>query len=108
MTQERISVLATTVLIALAALVLGAVPAAAAGPAPNTVVLPQSAPAASPGSRLEATPSSTPIEFDVALELSDPAGAVALQRAVSDPRSASYRHYLTPAQWEKRFSPSKG
>jgi subtilase family serine protease len=107
MAHGRLAVLATTALISLMGLVLGAVPAAAAGPAPNTVVLPQSAPAASPGSRLEATPSSMPIEFDVGLELSDPAGAVALQRAVSDPSSASYRHYLTPAQWERRFSPSK-
>jgi subtilase family serine protease len=56
---------------------------------------------------VQATPASTPVEFDVGLELSDPAGAVALQRAVSDPSSPSYRQYLSPAQWEKRFSPAQ-
>jgi subtilase family serine protease len=79
-------------------------PAAATG---SAVPLPGSAPDAARGTAVAATPAATPIEFDVGLELSDPAGAVALQRAVSDPSSPSYRHYLTPAQWERRFSPSK-
>jgi subtilase family serine protease len=46
------------------------------------------------------------VDFDVALQLTNHAGAVALEQAVSDPTSASYRHFLTPAQWESRFSPS--
>jgi subtilase family serine protease len=103
MAAGRIAVLVATASIALGAVVV-ATPAAAA-PAPGRVALPESAPAVSPGSQLEATPSSTPIEFRVGLELSDPAGALALEQAVSDPASPSYRHYLTPAQWEKRFSP---
>ena len=36
----------------------------------------------------------------------DLGGAEALARAVSDPTSPSYRHFLTPAEWERRFSPS--
>ncbi len=91
---------------------LSAAPALAASASPSTasanaVPLQGSAPDAARGSAVGATPAATPIEFDVGLELSDPTGAVALQRAVSDPGSKSYRHYLTAAQWEKRFSPSK-
>jgi subtilase family serine protease len=48
----------------------------------------------------------TKVSFQVNLALTDPAGAAALARAVSDPSRASYRQYLTPAQWEARFSPS--
>jgi subtilase family serine protease len=46
------------------------------------------------------------ISFEVDLALTDPTGAAALAKVVSDPGSASYRQYLTPAQWEARFSPS--
>jgi subtilase family serine protease len=35
------------------------------------------------------------------------AAAVALARAVSDPKSASYRQFLTPAQFRSRFAPSQ-
>ena len=34
------------------------------------------------------------------------AGAKALAQAVSDPASPSYGHYLTPAQFRQRFSPT--
>ncbi|HTZ85422.1 MAG TPA: S53 family peptidase [Solirubrobacteraceae bacterium] len=82
--------------------------------APATVPLPGSAPGpataeaqAALGEPVEATPAQAPVEFSVGLEPSDPAGAAAFARAVSDPTNASYRHFLTTAQWEKRFSPSK-
>jgi subtilase family serine protease len=48
----------------------------------------------------------TPIHFEMVLALRDPAGAAALVRAVSDPASPSFRHYVTAAQWEARFSPT--
>ncbi len=70
-------------------------------------VVQAASPAATPLARVGATPATAPVEFSVGLQPSDPAGAVALEQAVSDPSSASYRHYLTPAQWERRFSPSK-
>jgi len=35
------------------------------------------------------------------------AAAVAFEQAVSDPASAAYRHFLSPAQWEARFSPAQ-
>jgi subtilase family serine protease len=94
-------------------LALLGLPAANAA-APATVPLPGSAPQAATaeaqaalGEALEATPAQTPVEFTVGLEPSDPAGAVAFARAVSDPTSGSYRRFLTAAQWEKRFSPAK-
>ena len=95
-------------LVALASVSVGAFTAAgAAQAAPSRTVLQNSTPAASSADKVAATPASTPIEFSVGLQLSDPAGAVALERAVSDPGSASFHHYLTPAQWEKRFSPTQ-
>ncbi len=36
----------------------------------------------------------------------NPSGAEALARAVSDPHNKSYRHYLTPAQFRQQFAPT--
>jgi len=49
---------------------------------------------------------SSRIGFEVDLKLRNQQGAVALAKAVSTPGSASYRKYLTAAQWEARFSPT--
>jgi len=49
---------------------------------------------------------SAQVEFELALKLPDAAGAQSLVQSISSPGSASYRHYLTAAQWEARFSPS--
>jgi subtilase family serine protease len=49
---------------------------------------------------------SSRVDFNLVLKLRDAAGAEALVRAVSTPGSSSYRHYLTAAQWEARFSPA--
>jgi subtilase family serine protease len=65
-----------------------------------------SSPVAIAANKVSATPSGTSIDFNVGLTLTDPAGATALDKAVSDPSSSSYRHYLTTAQWEHDFSPS--
>jgi subtilase family serine protease len=54
-----------------------------------------------------AVSSSSQVSFDLVLKLRDESGAQALLRAVSTPGSSSYRHYLTRAQWEARFSPSR-
>jgi len=51
--------------------------------------------------------SSSAVPFELVLALRDKSGAQALARAVSTPGSASYRHYLTAAQWEARFSPAQ-
>jgi subtilase family serine protease len=80
--------------------------AAAAAP-PSRAAVQGTSPAAVPAAAVSATPADAPVDFSVGLQLGDPAGAVAFERSVSDPASASYRHYLTPAQWERRFSPSQ-
>ncbi len=49
---------------------------------------------------------SSTIDFAVQLRPRDLAGAKALARAVSSPGSSSYGRFLTPAQWEARFSPT--
>jgi subtilase family serine protease len=48
------------------------------------------------------------VGFELVLKLRDPAAAKALVTSVSTPGSANYRHYLTAAQWEGRFSPTAG
>lgn len=80
---------------------------ASAAEAATTVQLPGSTPSARPSAAVQSTAASTPIEFDVALKLSDPEGAVELERAVSEPGGAGYRKFLTAAQWEQRFSPTE-
>jgi len=64
------------------------------------------APAAVPANESGPTPSGELIEFDVGIELKDLAGAEALAKEVTDPTSRNYRRFLTPQQWESRFSPS--
>jgi subtilase family serine protease len=45
------------------------------------------------------------IGFRVYLGWNNPTAAVALAQAVSDPRSSSYRQYLTPGQFRQQFAP---
>jgi subtilase family serine protease len=49
----------------------------------------------------------TSISFDVSLSMRHAAGAQALAQAVSTPGSPEYRDYLTPAQWEASYSPTR-
>ena len=53
-----------------------------------------------------AAKASDQLGFRVYLGWNNPSGAEALARAVSDPRSSSYRHYLTPDQFRKQFAPT--
>lgn len=55
---------------------------------------------------LASTPASASVRFLVGLKLNDEAGAIELLNEVSEPTSVNYRHFLTAAQWERRFSPS--
>src|SRR5437870_12498442 len=47
------------------------------------------------------------IGFRVYLGWNNPAAVESLARALSDPRSASYGHYLTPQQFRQQFAPSQ-
>jgi subtilase family serine protease len=51
-------------------------------------------------------PASEKVVVRVFLALRDQAAAEAAVRAVSDPSSADYTHYLTPAQFRARYSPT--
>ncbi len=81
------------------------VPAVSAGAATSTRIQGK-APAAVPANRSGPTPAGELIEFDVGVELRDLAGAEAFAKEATDPTSRDYRRFLSPQQWEKRFSPS--
>jgi subtilase family serine protease len=100
------SVRRTLMLLSAIALVGGlgvAVPAMAS--ASGTTTLPHSHPVwATPNRRVAATPPSSRIAFSVYLKIRNRAGAEATAAAVSDPRSRSYRDYLSPAQVRARYA----
>ena len=81
---------------------------AGAGAATGRTTLPGSIPAWA-NAKSYAGPASAngDVGFRVYLGWNDPSGVLALARAVSDPRSASYGDYLTPAQFRARFAPSQ-
>jgi subtilase family serine protease len=81
------------------------IPTVAAGAATSEEIQGK-APAAVPANEIAPTASGELIEFDVGLALTNPTGAEALAKEVTDPTSRHYRRYLTPQQWESRFSPS--
>jgi subtilase family serine protease len=49
---------------------------------------------------------SSTVSFELVLNLRNESGAQALLKAVSDPTSASYRHYVNAGEWEAQFSPT--
>jgi subtilase family serine protease len=64
------------------------------------------APAKARAHRVSSISSSSRVDFRLVLKLRDASGAAAFARSVSTPGSANFRHYLTAAQWEARFSPT--
>jgi len=79
-----------------------------AGAASDRSVLHGSAPAwANSKNYAGAADASASVGFRVYLGWNNASGAEALAQAVSDPRSASYGHYLTPAQFRQQFAPSQ-
>jgi subtilase family serine protease len=73
----------------------------------SRVTLPGSVPPWATSSHLvgPANPT-TDVGFRVYLAWRNPAAAEAMARAVSDPRSSSYGHYLTPQQFRDQFAPT--
>jgi subtilase family serine protease len=96
---------AFTTLAAAALALLGATAGVAGGA--TTAAVQSRSRLATPSSLVASTNGSTNIRFSVGLKMTNRAGAIALEREVSEPASPQYRHYLTPAQWERRFSPSR-
>ena len=103
MNRQRLFALVAAVAAALAA--TSASVATAATPAKVTLRNSES-PAAAATPRVGSVASGTQMNFEVELKLADQAGAESFARAVSTPGTASYGQFLTPAQWEARFSPS--
>src|SRR5581483_12103040 len=52
------------------------------------------------------TVSTDSVNFGVLLGMRDESGALATLKAVSDPHSASYGHYLTNKQFDARYAPA--
>ena len=52
-------------------------------------------------------PASETMQLDLVLPLSDPAGLDAFVKAVYDPSSPSYRHFLTVSEFTQKFGPSQ-
>jgi subtilase family serine protease len=76
---------------------------------PGSMVLHGSAPPwASANNYAGAADPNGDIGFRVYLGWQNADAAEALARAVSDPRSAQYAHYMTPQQFRMQFAPSQG
>src|ERR1700745_1519081 len=74
---------------------------ALAPPSPRTTLHGSKPSWATPQNYVHAANASDQLGFRVYLGWNNPTGAEALARAVSDPRSHSYRHYLTPQQFRQ-------
>ncbi|HEY8978074.1 MAG TPA: S53 family peptidase [Streptomyces sp.] len=61
---------------------------------------------ATPDADAGPVPGDRHIDARLYLNSRDPHGLAAFLRDVTDPRSPHYRHYLTPAQYQRRFGPS--
>jgi len=86
----------------------GAIAAASPSQATPRSAIPGTHPSwASASARVSATPvTSGTVIARVYLAGQDPTGLAAYAQAVSDPGSASYGHYLTPAEVQARFGPT--
>ncbi len=92
------------VLVAVAALTAGLAARATSAAPPARTVVDKSSPLARPD-RVQG-PARGRIDFSVALRWRHRRALAALDRAVSDPASADYGHYLTGARFRSRFSPT--
>src|SRR5579862_9730243 len=85
----------------------GAQTAAPTVPLGASVRVPRLAPSTDPPGSASSgtTPSSQAVSLEVVLPPSNPTGLSALLRALADPSSPQYHHWLTPAQFAARFGP---
>src|SRR5256885_4756757 len=79
---------------------------ALAAPSPRSTLKGSKPTWAKPGNLISAAASSKSVGFRVYLGWTNASGAEALARAVSNPRSSSYRHDLAPAQFRQQFAPT--
>ncbi len=95
---------ALTSALLVAGLVTGSASAAPSGRATLTGSIPSWA---SSANFKQASDTTASVGFRVYLGWTDETGAANLALAVSSPRSASYRQYLSPAQFRQQFAPSQ-
>ncbi|MHB8399689.1 MAG: S53 family peptidase [Candidatus Limnocylindrales bacterium] len=108
LSHHRVALGRAASLVASLALIGAAVGTTAAAPPSGRATLAGSVPTwASAANFKGSTTPTDSVGFRVYLGWSDPVGAAAFAAAVSNPRSSSYGHYLTPAQFRQRFSPSQ-
>jgi subtilase family serine protease len=82
---------------------------ASAQPSAHRTTIPGTAASWTSHARMIGSPRATqPLHFNVVLRLHHAAKAEAVARAVSDPRSARYGHYLTAKRFNSRFAPRAG
>jgi len=81
--------------------------AASASPPGRATLAGTAAPSKARTHHVGSVSDSSTVNFQVVLNLNDRSGAEALVQSVSTPGSAEYRHYVTAAQWEARFSPTQ-
>jgi subtilase family serine protease len=86
---------------------LAAAPAASAHTTNRTTFAGSAAPRQARSHEVGAVARNSSITFDMVLKLRDANGAQSLLRAISTPGSKEFRHFLTAAQWEARFSPTR-
>jgi subtilase family serine protease len=98
----RVSVALVSSTLLISSLAVGSVSAAPSGTAALAGSVPSWATAAN--FKTAANPSSY-VGFRVYLGWTNDSAAAALARAVSDPKSASYGQYVTPAQFRAQFAP---
>jgi subtilase family serine protease len=79
---------------------------ALAAPSPRSTLKGSKPPWANPGNKFGTANATDYVGFRVYLGWNNSSGAEALARAVSDPRSSSYRHYVTPAKFRQQFAPT--
>jgi subtilase family serine protease len=101
--RTRILLAAAAATVAAAASLTGISPAAAATP---RVPVGDAPDWATPAAKVADIPASQPVTARVFLKLQDAAAAEAGAKAVSDPSSASYHKFLTPAQAAAQFAPT--
>jgi subtilase family serine protease len=97
----------TPLAVATLAAIGGAATAASASPTPGNRVAVSAAPAwLSHATRVAAAPPQAAVELTITLRSPHAAAAQAFARSVSEPGSPSFRHFLTPAQYQSRFGPA--
>jgi subtilase family serine protease len=106
MDERRQEAVVRRLVIAIVASLGGATLLSPGALAAGSVTVQSASPALSSSAASGSTPASSNVEFDIGLNPPDLAGAEAFARAVSNPASASYRHFLTASEWERRFSPT--